>query len=122
MVRCLPLAAALLVACRISGEPAPASPRSRSDDATPAGPTVPPPPPPLGDDDGDPSAPLSDTLVLYAYAETSVRARDNLRFFLKHGLLPAAAGVDFVFTLNGPHTIALDAAFGSSAASPSERR
>jgi len=41
--------------------------------------------------DGDPAAPLSNTLVLYAYAETSARVRDNLRFFLKHGVLPAAS-------------------------------
>ena len=35
-------------------------------------------------------ASISSVLVVYAYAETSITARDNLRFFLKHALLPPA--------------------------------
>ena len=58
-------------------------------------------------------ASISSVLVVYAYAETSITARDNLRFFLKHALLPPAEA-DFVFVLNGAHTLALGARGGET--------
>jgi hypothetical protein len=38
------------------------------------------------------------TVCLYAYYEKNPGYRDNLLFFLKHGLLP---GIDYVFVING---------------------
>ncbi|KUI60361.1 hypothetical protein VP1G_07566 [Cytospora mali] len=52
---------------------------------------------PLSPPADDPWRPL----ILYAYSDTPV-ARDNLRFFLRHGLHAAA---DFIFILNGMNNV-----------------
>jgi hypothetical protein len=40
----------------------------------------------------------SGSLVLYSFSDTDPQYRDNLRYFVRHGVLP---GTDYVFVLNG---------------------
>eukprot|EP00620_Florenciella_sp_RCC1587_P020444 CAMPEP_0182565400 /NCGR_PEP_ID=MMETSP1324-20130603/7128_1 /TAXON_ID=236786 /ORGANISM="Florenciella sp., Strain RCC1587" /LENGTH=406 /DNA_ID=CAMNT_0024779045 /DNA_START=746 /DNA_END=1963 /DNA_ORIENTATION=+ len=53
-----------------------------------------------------PSTPsnLARTLVVYAYYETA-ESKLNVRLFLKHALTAPCQGNDFVFVLNGRHTV-----------------
>lgn len=44
------------------------------------------------------------SLVLYSFSDTDPEYRDNLRHFVKHGVLP---GNDYIFVLNGPTAFAL---------------